>query len=353
MNLWDVEQYCALVKESALRFEDWDKLAGKKIVLSGGSGMILSYLIDVVMLHNRMTGDGISIVSTGRSTERFWKRFSCWAGEKLQVVQWDVSEPAPESPLFDCADYVIHGASTTHPRDYAAKPISTVMTNVMGASGMLEIAGRRQGSRFVLMSSVEIYGDNRTGHAAFAEADCGYINCNTLRAGYTEAKRVSEALCQAYRAERGQDAVILRIPRSYGPTLLETDSKALSQFMANALRGEDIVLKSEGMQLFSYAYVPDVVQGILYMLTRAQDGEAYNLADGGSDVRLRDLAGMIAACAGTKVVFDLPDAQERKGFSAAGVALMDSAKLRALGWQAQYDMERGVAQTMEILRRVR
>ena len=128
---------------------------------------------------------------------------------------------------------------------------------------MLEFAYSHHALRCVFASSNEIYGENRGDIEKFPESYCGYINCNTLRAGYPESKRCGEALCQAYIQQKGLDIVIPRLTRSYGPTLLKSDTKALSQFLRKALLGEDIVLKSAGTQYYSYLYVADSVSGLL------------------------------------------------------------------------------------------
>lgn len=103
------------------------------------------------------------------------------------------------------------------------------------------------------------------------------------------------------------------LARVYGPTLLPDDSKALSQFMHHSLTGEDVVLKSEGTQRFSYLHVADAVSGLLYVLLFGADGEAYNLADEGSDIALKDLAAIVAEVGRVKVVFDLPTPRRRPG----------------------------------------
>ena len=132
--------------------------------------------------------------------------------------------------------------------------------------------------------------------------------------------------------------------------MLMSDTKALSQFIKNSLAGEDIVLKSEGTQFFSYSYVADAVSGILYCLCKGVCGEAYNIADTASDITLRDLAAHIAREAGTQVVFQIPDAVESAGYSKATKAVLDSRKLQALGWHAQWDIEAGIHQTVQILK---
>ena len=98
------------------------------------------------------------------------------------------------------------------------------MTNLLGAKNLLEFAAAQQDSRFLLLSSVEIYGENRGDTQRFDERYCGYLDCNTLRAGYPESKRCGEALCQAYRAQKGMEIVIPRFTRSYGPSMLATDT---------------------------------------------------------------------------------------------------------------------------------
>ena len=161
-----------------------------------------------------------------------------------------------------------------------------------------------------------------------------------------------EALCQAYIRQKGLDCVIARLTRTYGPTILPTDTKAISQFFNNALKGQDIVLKSEGNQYYSYQYVADSVSGLLTVLLRGESGEAYNIADVSGDITLRDLAGLISERAGRKVVFDLPSAVESAGFSKATKARLDGGKLKSLGWRPAYDVCHGVELNYRILRKV-
>ena len=353
MELLENWRYREMLK-SLDRFPHWDRLEGKTIYLSGGSGMLGSLLADAVMARNETLPleRRCRLLAAGRNRRAAEERFSRWIGDPFfAFVEQDVSEPPgalPEAP-----DFWIHAASTTHPVAYATEPVNTILANVLGTRNLLEEAARVPGSRLLLLSSVEIYGENCGDTEMFSEVYCGYLNCNTLRAGYPEAKRVSEALCQAYIAERGVDAVILRLPRCYGPTMRWSDSKAAAQFIKKAVRGEDIVLKSEGNQLYSYAHAADAVLGILWTLLRGGRGEAYNLADPASDVRLKDLARIAADHAGTRVVFDLPDETERRGYSTASKALLDAGKLRALGWSAGYDIETGIRETIDILRETR
>ena len=146
------------------------------------------------------------------------------------------------------------------------------------------------------------------------------------------------------------DIVIARFTRSYGPTLLEDDTKALSQFLGKAVKGEDIVLKSAGTQFFSYTYVADAISGMLTVLLLGERGEAYNISDEASDVMLKDLAAIIADFVGKMVIFELPNKVESAGFSKATKARLDNHKIQKLGWKARYDIKLGIMRTIQMMK---
>lgn len=347
MNRTKDEAYLSGVDAVCALDLPWGQLAGKSVAISGATGMIGAFLVDVIMRKNIEEGLGCRVIALGRSAEKARTRLPYFEDDHFLFEEGSVISPnyRPSQP----ADYVLHLASSTHPRQYATDPIGTIRGNVDGLQNLLEYASDN-GARLLFASSVEVYGQNRGDVERFDEHYCGDIDCNTLRACYNESKRLGEAMCQAYRSQRGVDAVIARIARVYGPTLLPDDSKALSQFMHRSLGGEDVVLKSDGTQRFSYLHVADAVSGLLHVLLLGMDGEAYNLADEGSDIALRDLAALVADSNGVKVVFDLPDAAEAAGYSKATLALMDGSKAHALGWRPHYDIQSGIASTMRVLK---
>ena len=330
----------------------WEKLENSSVALSGATGMLGSLLIDALMTRNAKFGLKCMVFAIGRSQARLEQRFSAWReqwGKRLVFCEQDINQPITMGGPSE-VEYVIHLASNTHPVAYATDPVGTVMANVIGTQNMLELAVKRHAKRFAFASSNETYGENRGDVELFDESYCGYIDCNTLRAGYPESKRCGEALCQAYRRQYGLDVIIPRFTRSYGPTLLASDTKAMSQFLHNALNGENIVLKSDGMQYYSYTYATDAIAGFLTVLLKGENGEAYNIACEKCDVRLKDLAQIIASEAGVKVVFDIPNATEQAGFSKATKARLSAAKLQALSWIAKYDIHAGIARTLAMMR---
>lgn len=311
--------------------------------------MIGTYMIDLLMKCNELFHQKIFVYALSRDRAKLEKKFSHFKGNRyLQFVERDVSW---EFEIEDKEiDFIIHAASNTHPKEYAADPVGTITTNVFGTYYLLEYAKENRNCRLILLSSVEVYGENRGDIEAFDERYCGYIDCNTLRAGYPESKRLSEALLQAYIAKYQVDGCIARLSRTYGPTVETDDSKAISQFIGNAVRGEDIVLKSDGRQLYSYIYVADAVNAVLKVMLEGDCGEAYNVSDMDSDVTLKETAEYIARLVDRKVIYEIPDTDESKGYSTATKALLDAEKLRRLGWKAEYSIQDGLKRTVTILR---
>lgn len=345
MELYEHELYREDVRICGELPLDWECLRDRSVLITGASGLIGSFFIDVLMSKKL----NCRIYAVGRDKEKAEKRFAAyWENENFRFLACDVNEGIPSA--FKGLDYILHAASNTHPALYAQDPIGTITTNVLGTYHVLELAAKEKVKRVLFLSSVEVYGENRGDCERFAEDYCGYLDCNTLRAGYPESKRAGEALCQAYIRQKGLDIVIPRLPRTYGPTMQMSDTKAIAQFIKKGAADEDIVLKSEGNQLYSYCHVLDSVSGIFWCLMKGACGEAYNIADEASDMRLKDIARLIADYVGKKVIYELPDAVEQAGYSRASVALMDSTRLRGLGWRAVYPMKEGVERTISILK---
>lgn len=342
------EIYAADVASVANENLPWEKLSGKNLLLTGASGLIGTVIVDVLMKKNRADNLNVKIYAAGRNDKIAAERFSGYFGDKnFEFVKLDVNAPIEKNfPV----DFIIHAASNTHPLLYSTKPVETMTTNIIGTQNLLEFGRRKKISRFVFVSSVEIYGKALNAEDIFDENYCGYIDCNTLRAGYPEAKRAGESLCQAYISRHNLDVVIPRLSRIYGATMRLDDSKAMSEFIMNGVRGEDIVLKSQGLPKFSYCCATDAVRGIFYCLLNGKCGEAYNVADSSEILSLREIAEYISSLAGKKVVFELPNELQAKGFSKAVNAIMSNDKLKNLGWSPKDDTRSGVKKTVEILK---
>ena len=325
--------------------KDMASLYGKRFLITGATGLIGVCLIDALMKANGEGAD-ITIYALGRSREKAASRLGeYYTNDHFHFVEHDARESLADLPAVD---YIIPLASNTHPLAYSQFPIETIEINVKGAEHALQKA-QACGATVLYPSTVEVYGNAR-GEDIFTEDYTGQLNLVNARACYPESKRLSEALCQSYISEQSVKVKLVRLSRVFGPTMLMSDSKASSQFIVKALKGEDIVLKSKGEQLFSYTYVADAVSAMLHVLIHGEDGVPYNIANKDCDVRLKDFARLCAEWAKKEVVFDLPSETEQKGFSIAMRAILDNQRLCAIGWQPSYDMKTAINRTLDILK---
>lgn len=310
-------------------------------LITGAGGLIGSCLTDALILANEQ-GAGFRIYAIGRSKSRLAERFGDAPG--LILMEQDVAKPfsLPCPP-----DYVIHAASNADPRSYAAFPMETMLTNVLGAKNVLD-ACKGAPARILLTSTFEVYG--RLEQDRCREDDYGEIDYNRIRACYPESKRVAELLFRTAYSEYGMQTLIARLSSIYGPTMKETDNKAHAQFLRNALRGENIELKSSGEQRRTYCYVMDAVSGLLTILFSGKAGEAYNVANRNAVATIAEVAETAARLSGTRVIRKEASAEEKKGYSVPIHCVLDTEKLEALGWKGEYSLKRGMEETLAILR---
>lgn len=331
-------------KEDILQVFDqdlpWGKLSGANILVTGATGLIGGCLVEVIMMNPHRD---YHVYASGRNEERARECFKNYSDDDtFHFVKYDVMQPVNSDVDFD---FIIHAASNASPNFFAKNPVEIIKSNVDGVVHLMDYGLNHGMKRFLYISSGEVYGEGDG--RMFTEDYSGYVNCATPRACYPSSKRVAETLCVSYAAEYGADVVIARPCHTYGPHFTEQDNRVYAQFIRNVLRGEDIVMKSTGEQFRSWCYVVDCVSGLLHILLKGKCGEAYNIADGESNISIRELAETIAEIGGRKVVIDMPGADEKRGFNPVSKSVFSTEKLESLGWKSQNHIIRGLQNTIE------
>ncbi len=326
----------------------WHKLKNKNILITGASGLICSFLIDILMYRNMKYNDNIKITAVGRNEANLKAKFRDYLhSENFQYVIQDISE---NLKINNTVDYIIHGASNANPIAFSKDPVGTMKANFFGMYNLIEYAKKHDTQRILYISSGEVYGEGDSSISSFSEDYCGYIDFTNPRACYPSSKRAAETLCASSIQQYGMDIVISRPCHIYGPTFNSTDSRVIFQFIRNALHGENIIMKSEGNQLRSYCYVSDAASALLYTLFYGENGQAYNVADKNSNVTIRKLAETISSISGGRLTFEIPDSVEKKGYSKVTRAVLNAEKLESLGWQPVMSLSQGLENTLKILK---
>ena len=319
----------------------WTALGGCNILITGATGLIGSCMVDVLM--NNPKRD-YCVYAAGRNEVNARERFRDYLGDgRFHFLKYDVREALDSDVDFH---YVIHAASNASPNFFSTKPVEVMLSNIEGVKNLLDYGIGHNMRRFMYVSSGEVYGegDGRD----FTEEYSGYVDITKPRSCYPSSKRAAETLCVSYAAEYGADVVIVRPSHTYGPHFTSSDNRVYAQFIRNALKGEDIVMKSSGSQYRSWCYVVDCVSAMFYVLLKGETMQAYNIADPNSNVSIRQLAEMIAGAAGRKVVVQLPKDTESKGYNRVTRSLFSIRKLESLGWTINGNMRDKIVRMIEI-----
>lgn len=315
---------------------DFLKFNGCNILITGATGLIGSTLVRTLMPYSDQYN--FSIYALGRDAKRAERLFSEYAySDRLCFIQQDIVEPLKSDIQFH---YIIHLASGASPNIMVSNPVDIMKANLWGTDNLLSYGINHDMQRFLYVSSGEIYGEGNGD--VFSETSSGYVNSMLPRSCYPSSKRAAETLCSSYAAQYGADIVVARPCHIYGESFTENDNRAYAQFIRNVVNGEDIVLKSDGMQYRSWLYVDDCVSALLYILLKGVCGEAYNVADENSNLSIRELAETIAELGNRRIVFTNPSDSEFRGGSKITKAVFDTKKLKSLGWVPQYTYYRAL-----------
>lgn len=239
-------------------------------------------------------------------------------------------------------DYIINLACPASPPKYQLDPIFTLNTNIIGTSNLLKLLEFNPKCVFLQASTSEIYGDPI--RSPQVESDRGNVNCYGPRACYDEGKRAAETLCYEYR-KKGFDVRIMRIFNTYGPYMDPDDGRVVTNFIKQALRGEDITVYGRGDQTRSFQYVDDLINGIKLLITTDNYEGPTNLGNPG-EFTILELAKKVIKLTGTssKIVHkELPidDPLQRKP---------EISRARKLGFEPKIQLEEGLKRTIEYLK---
>jgi len=257
----------------------------KTALVTGGAGFLGSHLCE------RLLSEGVTVVALDDLSTGSRENIQHLIGRKdFRFVLADVSTPFEVQ-----ADWIFHLACPASPVHYQRNPIKTVVTNVVGTLHGLSLAART-GARFLLASTSEIYGDPDV-HPQVEEYH-GNVSSTGPRACYDEGKRCAETLSFDHHREAGVDVRVARIFNTYGPRMSINDGRVVSNFIVQALRGEDITIYGEGRQTRSFCYVDDLVDGLVRLMKGEHVGPI-NIGNPG-EFTIRELAEEVIRLTGSK-----------------------------------------------------
>lgn len=330
--------------------KDLERLGHQSILISGADSFLMSYIVYLILENNRRKGGDTKILALCRNQKNAEARFAPYIGDpNLELIIQDVREPVAWDGEVDLC---VHAASPVGLQSRWGSALDTFQINVYGCQNMLELALKKRCKKFLLLSSVDVYGE---GTGRKKETDFASLDWTYQRNAYACGKRGAETLCGLFRAQHGLPCVTARPVQIYGPGLSLTDGRLHGDFIRQLQEHGQIVLKSDGLAVRSFLYLSDAANALLDVLFYGTAGEAYNICDEAGERSVRDLAELYAAKWGNdaRVIFDEleRDTPEVKG--ALSVVTGDSTKLRSLGWKNETPLETGICRTLRYFESVR
>lgn len=301
-----------------------------RILVTGGAGFIGSHLCE------RLLGEGHEVICLDNFfTGRRENIVHLMDNPYFEVLRHDIINPIDVE-----VDRIYNLACPASPVHYQFNPVRTVQTNVVGATNVLELA-KRVKARVLQASTSEVYGDPIV-HPQ-VESYWGNVNPIGIRSCYDEGKRCAETLFFDYHRQAGVDIRVIRIFNTYGPNMLENDGRVVSNFIVQALKGEDITIYGDGSQTRSFCFVSDLVTAMIKMMECENFTGPVNLGNP-REMTIREIAEMVVEMTGSKsklVYKPLPkdDPTRRK----PDISL---AKEK-LGWEPQVMLEDGLKSTID------
>ncbi|KAI1320353.1 UDP-glucuronic acid decarboxylase 1 [Mortierella claussenii] len=301
----------------------------KRILVTGGAGFVGSHLVDRLMLmgHEVIVLDNF-FTGSKRNVQH-------WMGHPhFELIRHDVVDP-----FMIEVDQIYHLACPASPPHYQYNPIKTVKTSVMGTINMLGLAKRTK-ARFLLTSTSEVYGDPEE-HPQ-KETYWGHVNPIGPRACYDEGKRVAETLTYSYMHQDEVDVRVARIFNTFGPRMNENDGRVVSNFIMQALRGDELTIYGDGQQTRSFQYIHDLVDGLILLMNKNYT-EPVNLGNP-EEYTIREFAEMIRSEINTNVeIMSLPPTEDDPQRRRPDIGRAQ----RHLGWAPKFSVGQGIRETVQ------
>lgn len=340
-----VEDIFSIVENNSI---DWNKLNHKTVLITGGTGMLASYIVySLIILNETKRNYNVRIVLLVRNIEKCKEKFKDYCEkEYFHIIYSNLSD---EIRIPFKIDYIIHAASLAVTQLFSTNPIEVMFPNSIGLYNLLELGVKNEIEGFLFFSAGAIYGKM---DKDFSEEMYGPLDPLAIGACYSESKRFGESLCMAYYREKNVPVKIVRIAHTYGPTLdLVNDKRVFADFIKNIINNEDIIMKSDGLSIRCFCYITDATDAFFRILLHGNSGEAYNMANNDGKLSIYELAKTLVNLFPEKQLKIIKQSRNENDTYIENNNFKDycfiNDKLKKLGWVPKVGVKEGFIRTIK------
>lgn len=328
--------------------DQFEKLSGKNILITGANGLLASYIVDTIAyLNEHHFNKPCTAVCPIRSPLKEKDRLGHLLDKKdIVFIQHDVVRPLR---IDRHIDFIVHAAGKSTPKYFVSDPIGTIDINTTALRWMLDLAVKDKTESFVYFSSAEVYGNLTDENIPTPETCPGSTVTTGPRSCYSESKRCGEALCLAYHRVYSVPVKILRPVTIYGPGLSIYDSRVMSEFMRSAIENKSITMLNEGSAIRNFCYITDATIMFWKIFLSKKNGEVFNIGHYENGITIRELASIILRlCTGNENNLSFQKSDLNYSESAPMKVYLDMSKvLNMFGYKAKVKIEDGLKRTID------
>lgn len=327
---------------------NWNFLRDKKILITGGTGFIASYLIKVLFHINNQKKLNLKVDCTVRDLEKTKKIFNAHDCFKnfLTIKKISILDSIELDTSYNI---IIHAASIASPKYFDSDPIGVVAPNTIGTVNLLKFAETMHNlDKFIFFSTTGVNGHVEDSLRPIPENVYGALDPTLIENCYLESKRMGENICFAWYKQKSVPIQVVRPAITYGPGVALDDGRSYADFINSIVKGQDIILHTDGSAIRNFCYIADFISGLMYVMLKGGNGEVYNLSSE-DEYSIKQLANLLVNKIfrekNLSVVFKKEKDQFlRVNFSRTTVS---TSKARSLGWNIKFDIENGMRRTIE------
>lgn len=322
---------------------NWRMYLNCTILITGATGRLGRYILETLVDIDLRYNLNMRVIGLARNEEKVRKVFDNIIDlPNVEFIYQDINIPIKYNGKID---YIFHTAGPAAPKDYES-PVETLWDHVNGTHNVMECAKEHQSKRVFYVSTVEIYGDWEVAEK-IKENDMGIMQHLNSRACYPEAKRLCETMLTSYKKEYGISFCGARLCHTLGPGISLDDGRGFAEFIECAINNRDIVLHSNGGAMRTYTYVADAINAMFLIMDKGED-DFYNVANEENLISIRDLAETIIALLPNRVcMVKYAEENSRFQYLPYKLAILDTAKVRELGWKPVIDIKTMFKWTIE------